>query len=90
MIEQHTPQRADLELDFDAILTRQRAMVEAGTHPMIADRLARDAEQNQHLRAKQLKLAATIVREPMDASMPAVLPEIVPVGAQDNAPDLHA
>lgn len=90
MIEQHTPPRPELDLDYDAVMTRSRAMVEAGTHPMIADRLARDAAQNQLLRERQLKLAATVVQTPVVATAATVVPETVPIGTEDAAPDLHA
>ena len=90
MIEQHPSKRPNLDPDHEAVQTRQRAMVEAGTHPMIADRLARDAAQNQTLRERQIKLAATVVREPVVAAVPTVVPEVVPVGAGDDLPDLHA
>lgn len=83
-------ERTDLDLDLDAFLARQRAMVEAGTHPMIADRLARDAARNQDLRDRQLKLAATVVREPEIATAATVRPDAVPVGKQDSVPDLRA
>ena len=90
MTEQHTSHRPDDDLDFDAVLTRHRAMVEAGTHPMIADRLARNAARNQMLRERQIKLAASVVREPVAASVPVVVPEAVPVGAVEERPDLRA
>ena len=90
MIETHHSKHPDLDLDLDAMLTRQRAMVEAGTHPMIADRLAREAAQNQFLRERQIKLAATVVREPVVATAPAVVSEAVPVGAANDQPNLRA
>ena len=90
MIEQHTSERLAADLDHEAFATRQRAMVEAGTHPMIADRLARDAAQNQRLRERQIKLAATVEREPVAATVPIVVSEAVPVGAADEVPDLRA
>ena len=90
MIEPHTSEHSSADFDREAVATRQRAMVEAGTHPMIADRLARDAAQNQLLRERQIKLAATVLREPVTATMPVIVPEAVPVGAADDLPDLHA
>ena len=90
MIEQPTSERSTTDLDLDAVSTRQRAMVEAGTHPMIADRLARDAARHQTLRERQIKLAATVVREPVIATVPTVVQEAVPVGAADDRPDLRA
>ena len=86
MIEQTSIPRSGDNLDWDAVQTRSRAMVEAGTHPMIADRLARDAAQNQALRERQLKLAGSVVQVPVAATDKAVVAETVRVGV----PDLHA
>ena len=90
MTELHTSHHPSIDPNYENVLMRQRAMVEAGTHPMIADRLARDAAQNQLLRERQLKLAATVVREPVVATVPLVVSEPVSVGTEDGRPDLHA
>ena len=90
MNDKHTTHPASSDPDPESVTARQRAMVEAGTHPMIADRLARDAAQNQRLRERQLKLAASVVREPVVATAPLVVPEAVPVAAEDARPDLRA
>ncbi len=74
------------DLEHEVVHSRARAMIDAGTHPMIADRLARDAARGQLLRDHQLKLAATIVQTPVIATETAVVTETVPV----DAPDLHA
>lgn len=86
MKEQPNYHQRDEEIDPETAHSRARAMVEAGTHPMIADRLARDAARGQFLRDRQLKLAATVVQTPVVATEPAVATEIVPV----DAPDLRA
>ena len=90
MNEQYTSERSTTDIDHEAVVTRQRAMVEAGTHPMIADRLARDAAQNQRLRERQIKLSGTVVREPVVVTVPVAVPEAVPIGTADDRPDLHA
>ena len=77
--------RRDDDLDPETVHLRSRAMVDAGTHPLIADRLARDAARGQFLRDRQLKLTATVVQTPVVATETAVVTEIVPV----EAPDLH-
>ena len=89
MIEPHSSEPSSANFDREAVATRQRAMVEAGTHPMIADRLARDATQNQTLRERQIKLTATVTREPVVATEPTVVPEAAPIGAAHDRPDLH-
>ena len=40
-------------LDPASVESRHRALVEAGTHPMIAERLANDATANQLLRDRR-------------------------------------
>ena len=90
MNEPHTSHHPSIDPNHESVLMRQRAMVEAGTHPMIADRLARDAAQNQLLRERQLKLTATVVREPVVATVPLVVSEPVSVDTEDGRPDLHA
>ncbi len=84
-MKEETNYRRDEDLDFDAVNTRARALVDAGTHPMIADRLARDAARGQLLRDRQLKLAASVVQTPVVVTETAVVTETVPV-----APDLHS
>ena len=86
MKEQHSHGQEETP-DHESVQTRQRAMVEAGTHPMIADRLARDAARGQFLRDRQLKLAASVVEEPLVVTSSTVVTEVVPV---DASPDLHA
>lgn len=89
MIEKHNDQ-PDTNPDHAAVAARQRAMVEAGTHPMIADRLARDAARGQQLRDQRLKLTAALVREPVLATEAAVVTQTVPVEPRADAPDLRA
>ena len=79
----------DADLDFEAVALRQSAMVEAGTHPMIADRLARHATRAQGLRDAHLQQTATTVQEPVLATEPAVSTQTVPAG-EPGTPELHA
>ena len=90
MIE--TPDNIPTENRLDPAATdvRQRAMVAAGTHPMIADRLARDAARGQALRDARLKLTAAMVREPVLATEPVVVTQTVPVDPVEPTPDLFS
>ena len=46
---------AAIDLDPEAVIARQEAMIKAGTHAMIAEKLARDAVANQALRDAHVK-----------------------------------
>ena len=46
-------------LDPASVDSRHRALVEAGTHPMIAEKLANDATTNQLLRDRRDQQPAT-------------------------------
>lgn len=90
MIEPHTSQTEPADFEDAAFANRQRAMVEAGTHPLIADRLARDAARGQTLRDERLKLTGTVVHDPALATERSVVTRTVPVGTSEDAPDLRA
>ncbi len=46
---------AAIDLDPEAVVARQEIMIQAGTHAMIAEKLARDAVANQALRDRYVK-----------------------------------
>ena len=50
--------RAPAGIHPAAILARQAAMIEAGTHPILAERLASSASENQALRDRDPRFAA--------------------------------
>jgi hypothetical protein len=47
-------------LDPDKVLKRKEALIRAGTEPLLAEKLATDAEQQQYLRDHQLSISATV------------------------------
>ena len=49
---------AAIDLDPEAVVSRQEAMIQAGTHAMIAEKLARDAVANQALRDRHVRPGA--------------------------------
>lgn len=52
------PRRLPAGIDAAALLARQTAMIDAGTHPMLAERLALSASENQALRERDPRFAA--------------------------------
>jgi len=52
-------------LDPDKILARKKALMAAGTEPLLAEKLAIDAEQQQYLRDHQLSVSATVEERPI-------------------------
>lgn len=48
----------------EKILARKKALIEAGTEPLLAEKLAIDAEQQQYLRDHHLSLEATVEKRP--------------------------
>ena len=60
---------AALDLDPEAVIARQEAMIQAGTHAMIAEKLARDAVCNQTLRDRHVKPGTDIAPVIPDASI---------------------
>jgi hypothetical protein len=48
----------------DKVLARKKALIEAGTEPLLAEKLAIDAEQQQYLRDHHLSLSATVEERP--------------------------
>jgi hypothetical protein len=51
-------------LDPEKILARKKALIAAGTEPLLAEKLAIDAEQQQYLRDHQLSVSATVEERP--------------------------
>jgi hypothetical protein len=47
-------------LDPNKVLARKKALIAAGTEPLLAEKLAIDAEQQQYLRDNQLSVSATV------------------------------
>lgn len=47
-------------LDPDKVLARKKALIAAGTEPLLAEKLAIDAEQQQYLRDHHLSVEATV------------------------------
>jgi hypothetical protein len=47
-------------LNPEKILARKKALIEAGTEPLLAEKLAIDAEQQQYLRDHHLSLEAKV------------------------------
>lgn len=72
----HQPSAAIVTPDIDpeAIIARQEAMIQAGTHAMIAEKLARDAVCNQALREQHAKP----VVDPAPVITPAaIIPDVI-------------
>ena len=51
-------------LDPEKILARKKALIDAGTEPLLAEKLATDAEQQQWLRDHHLSITATVEERP--------------------------
>jgi hypothetical protein len=51
-------------LDPDKILDRKKRLIAAGTEPLLAEKLAIDAEQQQYLRDHHLSIEATVEERP--------------------------
>lgn len=51
-------------LDSDKVLARKKALIAAGTEPLLAEKLAIDAEQQQYLRDHHLSVTATVEERP--------------------------
>jgi len=51
-------------LDPDKVLARKKALIAAGTEPLLAEKLAIDAEQQQYLRDHHLSVTATVEERP--------------------------
>ena len=66
---------AAIDLDPEAVIARQEAMIQAGTHAMIAEKLARDAVANQALRDAHVK--PSIETAPIIAATPVIIDPIV-------------
>lgn len=60
----HTTVGLPHNLDPEAVLKRKVALINAGTEPLLAEKFAIDAEQQQHLRDKHLKAVATLKEVP--------------------------
>ena len=56
---------AAIDLDPEAVIARQEAMIQAGTHAMIAEKLARDAVYHQTQRELREKPALTTTADPI-------------------------
>jgi hypothetical protein len=52
-------------LDPNKILARKKALIAAGTEPLLAEKLAIDAEQQQWLRDNELSVSATVEQRPV-------------------------
>ncbi len=57
---------AAIDLNPEAVIARQEAMIQAGTHAMIAEKLARDAVYHQIQRESREKPAPIIAADPID------------------------
>ena len=51
---------AAIDIDPEAVIARQEAMIQAGTHAMIAEKLARDAVFQQTQRELHVKPTADV------------------------------
>ncbi len=69
--------------DPEAFIARQEAMIQAGTHAMIAEKLALDAVRNQIERDRRVRPAASIA----EPAAPAT--EIVPATATEETTKLQ-
>ena len=56
---------AVIDLNPEAVIARQEAMIQAGTHAMIAEKLARDAVYHQTQRELREKPAAIVAADPI-------------------------
>ena len=59
-------------LNPEAVLKRKAALINAGTEPLLAEKFAIDAEQQQHLRDKHLKAVATTKTVPVTTEVTTV------------------
>ena len=52
------PRPLPVGIDHASILVRQTAMIDAGTHPILAERLALSASENQAMRDRDPRFTA--------------------------------
>lgn len=66
---------AAADIDPEAVIARQEAMVQAGTHAMIAEKLARDAVYHQ--RQRDLRPKQPVEPAPAVAVAAPIIPDTV-------------
>ncbi len=76
-------------LDPEAIRRRKAALIAAGTDPLLAEKLATDAEEQQALRDLQLKAEVSTVEVPVVAEV-AVVTASPDAAAPKASPDAAA